>query len=105
MHRIPGIRRLFRFPSSETDVSHDVAEEITFHQRRASCWSDLRHDLKYGARSLRHAPLFTLLAIATLALGLGANAAVFGVVKSVLLDALPYAEPDRLVSVHARWLD
>ena len=56
-------------------------------------------------RSLLHAPLFTLLAIVTLALGIGANAAVFGVLKSVLLDALPYADADRLVRVYARWLD
>jgi putative ABC transport system permease protein len=75
------------------------------HLRRANRWSDLRQDLKYGVRSLRHAPLFTLLAIVTLALGIGANAAVFGVLKSVLLDALPYADADNLVRVYARWLD
>src|SRR5205085_5096315 len=44
-------------------------------------------------------PMFSLLAIVTLALGIGANAAVFGVVKSVLLDALPYADANRLVRV------
>ena len=61
--------------------------------------------LQYGVRSLLQAPLFTLLAIVTLALGIGANAAVFGVLKSVLLDTLPYADADRLVRVYARWLD
>jgi predicted permease len=64
-----------------------------------------RQDLRYGVRSLRHAPLFTLLAVLTLALGIGANAAVFGVVKSVLLDALPYADPDGIVRVYAHWND
>jgi putative ABC transport system permease protein len=68
--------------------------------RRSSWWSDLRQDLRYGIRSALHAPLFSLLAILTLALGIGANAAVFGVVKSVLLDSLPYADADRLVRVY-----
>src|SRR5215210_2548575 len=62
---------------------------------------DLVQDLRYGVRSALRAPLFSLLAVLTLALGIGANAAVFGVVKSVLLDALPYADSDRLVRVYA----
>lgn len=65
--------------------------------------ADLWQDVRFGVRSARHAPLFTLLAIATLALGIGANTAVFGVVKSVLLDALPYADADRLVRVYSRF--
>ncbi len=66
---------------------------------------DLRQDLGYGVRAALRAPLFTALAVLTLALGIGANAAVFGVVKSVLLDALPYADADRVVRVYARWHD
>jgi predicted permease len=66
---------------------------------------DLVQDLRYGVRSALGAPLFSLLAVLTLALGIGANAAVFGVVKSVLLDALPYADADRLVRVYARFED
>ena len=73
--------------------------------QRSDWWSDLRGDLRYGVRCLLHAPLFSLLAIVTLALGVGANAAVFGVLKSALLDALPYADADRLVRVYGRWLD
>jgi len=61
---------------------------------------DFVQDLRYGVRSAVRAPLFSLLALLTLALGIGANAAVFGVVKSVLLDALPYADADRLVRVY-----
>src|SRR5215207_2075287 len=64
---------------------------------------DLVQDLRYGVRSALRAPLFSLLAVLTLALGIGANAAVFGVVKSVLLDALPYADSDRLVRVYSRF--
>src|SRR5689334_20567611 len=66
---------------------------------------DLVQDLRYGARCALRAPLFSLLAVITLALGIGANAAVFGVVKSVLLDALPYTDADRLVRVYARFED
>jgi putative ABC transport system permease protein len=73
--------------------------------RRRDLVDDLRQDLRLALRGLRRNPLFTLLAVVTLALGIGANAAVFGVVKSVLLDALPYADADQLVRVHARFRD
>jgi predicted permease len=71
--------------------------------QRRDWLDDLRQDLRYGVRSALRSPLFTMLAIVTLALGIGANAAVFGVVKSVLLDALPYRDADRLVRVYSRW--
>ncbi|WP_025410147.1 ABC transporter permease [Gemmatirosa kalamazoonensis] len=79
-------------------------------QRAASAarveWlGDLQQDLRYGVRSALRAPLFSLLAIVTLALGIGANAAVFGVVKSVLLDALPYRDADRVARVYTRFRD
>ncbi|HEU4631922.1 MAG TPA: ABC transporter permease [Gemmatimonadaceae bacterium] len=74
-------------------------------ERRAEWVDDLWQDLRYGVRSLLRTPLFTLLAVVTLALGIGANAAVFGVVKSVLLDALPYADADRLMRVYTHFLD
>ena len=65
----------------------------------------LFQDVRYSLRLFRRAPGFTAVAIATLALGIGANAAIFGVVKSVLLDALPYADADRLVRVYGRFPD
>src|SRR6476646_11254000 len=60
-------------------------------------WLDVtRQDLGYASRALRRSPVFTLVAIASLALGIGANAAIFGVIHSLLLAKLPVANPEAL---------
>ena len=60
---------------------------------------DIIRDLKHTFRRLARTPFFTLATIVTLALGIGANTAIFSVINSVLLRALPFPEPDRLVGV------
>ena len=69
-------------------------------------WLDnLARDLKYAVRQLARHPEFALTATLTLALGIGANTAIFTVIQSVLLAPLPYANPGRLALLETHWTD
>jgi predicted permease len=75
-----------------------IREEI-YRMNTVTFFDTLAHDLRYGWRLLRRNPSFTIAALLTLAIGIGANTAVFGVVNSVLLKPLAYPQPDQLITL------
>jgi len=92
-------RRRFGDIREVTDATQ--REDLTGRdsERRIEFFGELRQDLAIGARRLVKAPGFSSLAILILALGIGANSAIFSVLNAVVLQHLPYPEPDRLVQI------
>jgi putative ABC transport system permease protein len=77
-----------------------VQQEKNRSSRGLRPWDDLRADARYAFRQLRHSPAFTFTVLLVLALGIGANAAMFSIIDATLLRWLPYHRPTRLVSLY-----
>ena len=76
-----------------------IVREDIYHMNTVAFVDAMARDARYALRALRKNPAFTAVAAITLAVGIGANTAVFSVVDSVLLNPLPYPEPDQLVAL------
>ena len=78
----------------------DVGRKRDREMRIQQWLEEFRADVTFAVRQLRGAPVFTLVAVITLALGIGANSAIFALVDATLLRPLPYGDPSRLVAVY-----
>ncbi len=87
------------------DIGAVRAELVTHDQRkharraRAEYAADFAQDVRFGWRALRRAPAFAIAAVLTLAFGIGANTAIYSVLHAVVLEPLPYAQPERIVAL------
>jgi predicted permease len=80
-----------------------IAESRDRDERRREWWSEARQDLAFALRQMAKSPAFTAIAVLTLALGMGATTAIFSVFQAVVLQPLPFPEPQRIHLVATSW--
>jgi predicted permease len=89
--------RAARVEIGSIEAAKDHTRDVGWETRVENVWRDVR----YGARTLRKSPAFTAVAVVTLALGIGANTAIFSAVNAILLRQLPVERPEELISLAA----
>jgi predicted permease len=93
LERLSAAREWLHFPNAHEQLAQCEQE------RRSMPWQTVKTDVRYALRMFVRTPVFTVLTILALALGIGANSAIFSVVYGVLLKPLPFTDPDRLVMI------
>ena len=98
-------RAIERFGNSSSvrDECTDIRQDMETDMRRSELLEELKQDAMFALRGFRRAPLFTAVALLTIAIGVGANTAIFSVVNTVLLRPLPYPNAERIVTVNSAY--
>jgi predicted permease len=98
--REEGFDKLEARRRAHLNLGNLMIQQERFYEASRWAWLDqLRQDVRYSLRQLRNAPAFTLTAVATLALGIGATTAIFTLIHAVMLKSLPVARPEQLYTV------